>query len=251
MERGQRRRSTILVVDDEPLFGQTVAEALEAADYRVETIDNGHEALVRVLQTHPDLILLDIGLPDIGGMDLCGLFRQHAGNIPIIFLTAHRAPREIVAGLEIGADDYITKPCDLDVLLARVHTALRRTGAVAATAQEHIAIGDVVIDKASHQVHVRGTRVELSPKEFNLLWLLMREAGRVIPRLQIIDAVWGVDFYGDVKALDVYIRLLRRKIEADPDQPHLIQTVRGVGYMFAAPEIAAPTDWHSAPDAAV
>lgn len=251
MERNERRRTTIAVVDDEPLFADTVAEVLYAAGYGVETIENGHEALVRVLQTRPDLILLDIGLPDIDGMDLCHLFRQHAGNMPIIFLTAHRVPREMVAGLDAGADDYITKPCDLEVLLARVRAALRRAGVVAATAQEHIAIGNVAIDASCHRVQVRGGKVDLSPKEFNLLWLLMRNAGRVIPRMRIIDTVWGVDFYGDVKALDVYIRLLRRKIEADPDNPRLIQTVRGVGYMFAAPEIAVPTDWNSTTEVAL
>ncbi len=236
----------ILVVDDDLSFAQTVADALTDAGYTAEAVDNGHAALLHVLRDHPDLLLLDLGLPDVHGMDLCQILRQHAVDVPVIFLTGHRTKREIISGLDAGADDYITKPCDLDELLARVRTVLRRSRRADAAVPDRLTVGGVTVDAARHAVWVRGAEVAVSPKEFNLLRLLMAHAGQVIPRARIIDTVWGMDFYGDVKALDVYIRLLRRKIEADPDRPRLIQTVRGVGYRFASPEMEEPAEASSA-----
>lgn len=233
----------ILVVDDDLLFAQTMVDALGDAGYQAEAVDNGHTALMHALRHHPDLLLLDLSLPDIYGRDLCQILRQHAVNVPVIFLTAHRAIEEIIAGLDAGADDYITKPCHLDELLARIRTVLRRAQYVAAAVPNRLTINTVTIDTGRHTVCVRGKSVLLSPKEFNLLWLLMANAGQVIPRARIIDTVWGTDFYGDVKALDVYIRLLRRKVEADPDRPRLIQTVRGIGYLFASSGATIQTDW--------
>lgn len=250
MGHEQQKHATILLIHEDVLFAERVADTLRSADYVVEVIENGHKALLRVLQAPPDLVLLDVSLPDINGMDLCHLFRQHAGSVPIIFLTTHHAPREIISGLDAGADDYVVRPCNLEVLLARIRVVLRRAHEMAATAREQIIIGDVAIDAACHHVHIRGKKVDFSPKEFNLLWLLMSNAGRVMPRMQIIDAVWGVDFYGDVKALDVYIRLLRRKVECDPEHPRLIQTVRGVGYLFAPPEEAVRAEWSRIAEAA-
>lgn len=228
--------ATILLVDDDPLFALATAEVLEQAGCRVKRAASGHEALVALRQRRPNLILLDIGLPDIDGMDLCQLFRLHAGNVPIVFLTAHRSHRELIAGFDAGADDYVTKPCSPDELLARVRAVLRRAAPGPVAPREVTEAGEVRLDAARHEAWVRGHQLDLSPKEFTLLWLLVVNAGRVVPRSLIIDSVWGADFYGDLKALDVYIRLLRRKVEVDPDQPKLIQTVRGVGYRFAAPE---------------
>jgi two-component system, OmpR family, response regulator RegX3 len=226
----------ILVIDDDSLFAQTVVDALCNAGYDAERAGNGHAGLMHVMRDRPDLLLLDLGLPDVQGRDLCEMLRQHAINVPVIFLTGRRSKREIIAGLDAGADDYITKPCDLDELLARVRTVLRRAGRVAASEPDVLTINGVTVDSDRHVVSVRGTEVPVSPKEFNLLRLLMAHAGHVLPRDRILDTVWGADFYGDVKALDVYIRSLRRKVEVDADRPELIRTVRGVGYMFAPPE---------------
>lgn len=238
--RGDIRSETILVIDDDPLFSMAITEVLRATGYLAETVGSGHDALAWLRQGHPNLILLDIGLPDIGGMDLLHLLRLHATSVPIIFLTARRDRGRMVAGLNAGADDYLTKPPDPEELVARVRAVLRRTSTAAVAPAERVAIGEVVLDATRHLAQVRGKPIELSPKEFNLLWLLASHAGRVVPRPLIIDSVWGEEFYGDVKALDVYIRLLRRKIEADPDHPRLIETVRGVGYAFAAPPGATP-----------
>ena len=232
--------TTVMVVDDDPLFSLALEEMLTCAGYRVATAGGGHEALRLVRQHRPALILLDLGLPDIGGLDLCHLLRLQAGNVPIVMLTARRGAASLVAGLDAGADDFVTKPCDPEVLLARIRAVLRRAASGAVHPGELLEVGEVLLNAARHEVRVRGQRVDLSPKEFTLLWLLASNAGRVVPRLLIIDSVWGADFYGDVKALDVYIRLLRRKIEADPDHPRLITTVRGVGYTFTAPEAARP-----------
>jgi DNA-binding response OmpR family regulator len=170
------------------------------------------------------------------------MVRVQVGNVPTIFLTAHRSRHELLAGFAAGADDYVTKPCDHEELLARVRAVLQRTAAGPIAPGEVVTIGEVTLDAARHEVLVRGAPVALSPKEFALLWLLAVNAGRVVQRPLIIDSVWGADFYGDPKALDVYIRLLRRKIEVDPDHPRLIETVRGVGYCFAAPATRVPPE---------
>jgi len=230
------RDTTILIVDDDDDFAAAAGNVLREGGYRIDTVASGQGALVRVLRSQPDLVLLDIGLPDIEGVEVCGMLQRHVPEVPIVFLTGRHTPQSVAAGLDLGADDYIVKPCDAAVLLARVRAVLRRASAAAPRRPEHITIREVAVDSARHEVYVRGEHVDLSPKTFNLLWLLVTNAGRVLSRTQIIDSVWGSDFYGDVKALDVYIRTLRRKIEEDPDRPALIQTVWGVGYCFAAPE---------------
>jgi len=224
----------ILLVDDDPFFNLAMTAILEEGGYTVATAADGHEAMQAVCQHRPDLVMLDIGLPDINGIALCQMIRLQASKLPIIFLTGHQSHHDLLAGFDAGADDYITKPCDADELLARVRAVLNRSMTGPVAPGEVLDAGEVTLNAARHEVLVRGQLVELSPKEFNLLWLLAANAGRVVPRTVILDSVWGADFYGDVKALDVYIRLLRRKIERDPDHPHLIETVRGVGYAFAS-----------------
>ena len=235
------RGDTILVVDDDPLFGMAIVEVLGAAGYRAESVGTGHDALAWVRRVRPSLILLDLGLPDIGGIALLHLLRLHVMGVPIIVLTARREHDRLIAGLNAGADDYLIKPPDPEELLARVGAVLRRARTPAAAPTEYLAVGEVTLDAARHLAAVREKSVELSPKEFQLLWLLVSHAGRVVPRPLIIDTVWGEEFYGDVKALDVYIRLLRRKIEEEPERPRLIETIRGVGYLFAAPPDATPS----------
>jgi DNA-binding response OmpR family regulator len=237
---GHARGQTILVVDDDPLFCLAIGEVLGAAGYAAATAASGHDALAWLRQGTPGLILLDIGLPDVDGLGLLHLLRLQAPGVPIIVLTARRERHSLVVGLNAGADDYLTKPPDPDELVARVGAVLRRASDAGALPHERLTVGDVTLDATRHLVQVRGQQIELSPKEFNLLWLLASNAGRVVPRPFILDTVWGDAFYGDVKALDVYIRLLRRKIEADPDHPRLIATVRGVGYSFAPPDASGP-----------
>lgn len=236
MALSAHRDTVILIVDDDVSFASTAADVLRAGGYCVDTVETGHGALVRVLRSQPDLVLLDIGLPDIEGVEVCTLLQRHVPEVPIIFVSGRRAPNNIAAGLDLGADDYIVKPCDATVLLARVRTVLRRVAAASPRTPEIVSVRGITVDVSRHEVHVRGERVNLSPKAFSLLWLLMANAGRVLSRTQIIDSVWGSDFYGDVKALDVYIRTLRQKIEKDPEKPVLIQTVWGIGYCFVEPE---------------
>jgi DNA-binding response OmpR family regulator len=241
----------ILLVDDDPFFILAMTAILEEGGYTVTAAADGHAAMQAICQHRPDLVILDIGLPDINGIALCQMIRLQASKLPIVFLTGHQSHHDLLAGFDAGADDYITKPCDADELLARVRAVLNRSARGPVAPGEVLEAGEVTLNAARHEVLVRGQQVELSPKEFNLLWLLVANAGRVVPRTVILDSVWGADFYGDVKALDVYIRILRPKIERAPDHPRLIETVRGVGYAFAS-QPPAPLAYHqpeTAPEA--
>jgi len=224
-----------LLVDDDALLRRSVAFLLQQEGHQVVLAATGAEALTAVRERSPDLVLLDLGLPDLGGVEVCRRIRQDS-TAPVIMLTARGAEADKVIGLDAGADDYVTKPIGSAELAARVRAALRRGQATASAPRpgERLVAGEVVVDTAAHRVYVRGDEVALSPREFALLQLLVAHPGRALERAFIFQSVWGPSFYGDHSALDVYIRQLRRKIERDPDHPRLIETVRGVGYRFAS-----------------
>jgi two-component system response regulator RegX3 len=221
-------------VDDDALLRRSVGFLLQQEGHQVVLAATGAEALAAVRERQPDVVLLDVGLPDLGGVEVCRRIRQ-ASAAPVIMLTARSGEADKVIGLDAGADDYVTKPVGSAELAARIRAALRRGQAAASTPRpgERLVAGEVVVDTAAHRVYVRGAEIALSPREFALLQLLVAHPGRALERVFIFQSVWGPSFYGDHSALDVYIRQLRRKIERDPDHPQLIETVRGVGYRFA------------------
>jgi len=224
----------VLVVDDEESYRDALRIALEREGFRVEVAADGAEAIARFDAVRPALVLLDVMLPRISGIDVCRELRTRS-QVPIIMVTARNAEIDAVVGLEVGADDYVTKPFRLRELVARVRAALRRgrgedTGVL--QPDEVIEVGDVRLDAARHEVAVRGERVALPLKEFELLELLLANAGRVLTRDVLIDRVWGPNYYGDTKTLDVHIKRLRAKVEDDPGHPARIVTVRGVGYRY-------------------
>ena len=224
----------VLVVDDEQSYRDALRVALEREGFRVEVAVDGPDALERFDAAHPSLVLLDVMLPKISGVDVCREIRTRS-QVPIIMVTARNAEIDAVVGLEVGADDYVTKPFRLRELVARVRAALRRGWSDEMTLDDHadvLEVGDVRLDAARHEVAVRGERVALPLKEFELLELLLANAGRVLTRDVLIDRVWGPNYYGDTKTLDVHIKRLRAKIENDPAHPERIVTVRGVGYRY-------------------
>jgi two-component system, OmpR family, response regulator RegX3 len=225
----------ILVVDDEQSYRDALRVALEREGFRVETAADGVEAIERFDTCRPQLVLLDVMLPRISGVDVCRELRTRS-QVPIIMVTARNAEIDAVVGLEVGADDYVTKPFRLRELVARVRAALRRgradEGGAVAQHGEVIEIGDVRLDAGRHEVRVHGEQVPLPLKEFELLELLLANAGRVLTRDVLIDRVWGPNYYGDTKTLDVHVKRLRAKVEDDPGRPERIVTVRGVGYRY-------------------
>lgn len=223
----------ILVVDDEPFIVELVKFNLESAGYEVITASDGHEALKLIEKEHPDLIILDIMLPGIDGMEICRAlrFKRETRDIPVILLTAKTGEIDKVLGLEMGADDYITKPFSPRELVARVRAVLRRTDKKARS-EELIKAGPVVIDVDRHEVFVDGKKKDFTPKEFELLKLLASNPGKVFSREYLLENVWGYDYLGDTRTVDVHIRHLRQKIEKNSEDPRYIKTVRGVGYKF-------------------
>lgn len=221
----------ILLVDDDVLLRRSLSFNLERAGYRVSTAANAEDALAMVRGAKPDLILLDIGLPGMDGLEVLRQFREHLG-IPVIFVTARRRELDQVLGLELGADDYVTKPFDLDVLLARIKAVLRRVQAPPAsvTGTAPLVVGDITIDPDAHKVTVRGKPVELPPREFELLYTLALEAGRVLSVDDLLARVWGAEYEGESQVIYVHMRWLREKIEDDPHHPQRIISMRGVGY---------------------
>ena len=231
--------SRILVIEDEDLIRDMVMVALEEEGYEVHTSANGREAL-NILQSPdfsraklaPDLIILDLMLPEVNGLDVCRLLRYQGDITPILIISAKSSETDRVLGLEVGADDYLTKPFSMRELVARCRALLRRQKYSNSTSSSVQKYGDISLFPQECRVIVRGTEVNLSPKEFRLLELFMSYPRRVWSRDQLIEQVWGADFLGDTKTVDVHIRWLREKLEAEPSQPEYLITVRGFGYRF-------------------
>ncbi len=221
--------SRILIVEDEESFSDPLSYLLRKEGYDVAVADTGPVALAEFEQNGADLVLLDLMLPGISGIDVCRQLRQRS-SVPIIMLTAKDSEIDKVVGLELGADDYVTKPYSSRELLARIKAVLRRLAEPEELLPSTIEAGPVRMDVERHTVAVRGEPVTLPLKEFELLEMLLRNAGRVLTRMQLIDRVWGTDYVGDTKTLDVHIKRLRSKIEPDPSTPVHIVTVRGLGY---------------------
>ena len=226
----------ILLVEDEESISKPLAFLLEREGYRVTVASNGNSAIEAFTAVSPDLVLLDLMLPGVPGTEVCRAIRL-TSRIPVIMLSAKDSEIDIVVGLELGADDYITKPYASRELLARVRAALRRLGDDdgATRAQDTPALEEqgILLDPERHSVSVRGEEIAMPLREFELLEMLMRHSGRVLTRGQLIDRVWGSNYYGDTKTLDVHIKRIRARIEEEPSKPRLISTVRGVGYRFA------------------
>jgi two-component system response regulator RegX3 len=223
----------ILLVEDEKSLSEPLSYLLRREGYEVQVVDNGLAAVSAVEAAPPDLMLLDLMLPGLPGTEVCREVRQRS-SLPIIMLTAKDSEVDIVVGLELGADDYVTKPYSSRELLARIKAVLRRRAEDPHASQSILEYHGIVLDSDRHQLVVRGAPVSLPLKEFELLELLMLNAGRVLTRGQIIDRVWGSDYFGDTKTLDVHIKRLRSKIEDNPSEPTMIVTVRGLGYRFEA-----------------
>jgi two-component system response regulator RegX3 len=244
----EARPISILLAEDEESFIEALVVGLGHEGFKVTVARDGAEALQLFDESEPDLVLLDLMLPKLSGLDVCRSIRAHS-TVPIIMVTAKGAEIDTVVALEVGADDYVTKPYRLRELVARMRAVLRRVPAATAgslgstsdwgegrqDSAGSIEAGGVQVDTDRRRVHVRGEEVHLRRKEFELLHLLVENAGRVLTRDVLIDRVWGTDYIGDTKTLDVHVKRLRARIEVDPPNPVLITTVRGVGYRFDAP----------------
>jgi two-component system, OmpR family, response regulator RegX3 len=227
-------RSTVLVVEDEASFVEALQIGLTREGFAVEVAMDGVEALEKFDLVQPDVVLIDVMLPRISGIDVCRQIRLRS-QVPIIMVTAKGGEIDTVVGLEVGADDYVTKPYRVRELIARMRAVMRRSPSertAADLAHGAIQVGDVVLDPDEHSVFVSGDRITMPLKEFELLHLLLANAGRVLPRETLIDRVWGSDYVGDTKTLDVHIKRLRGKVEADPASPMRIVTIRGLGYKY-------------------
>ena len=227
------RMPKVLVVEDEPSLVEALEFGLAEEGFEVVAANDGEASLELFEREHPDIVLLDLMLPALSGTEVCKRIRARS-KTPIIMLTARDSEVDKVVGLEVGADDYVTKPFSMRELIARVKAVLRRSGEDhhADTGPRVAEVSGVRVDPERYEVSVRGRTLDLPPKEFALLELLVRNAGRVLTRELLIDRIWGADYVGDTKTLDVHIKRLRGKVEHDPHDPQLIQTVRGVGYKF-------------------
>jgi two-component system response regulator RegX3 len=222
----------VLIVEDEPDLAEPLAYLLRREGYEVEIAEDGPSALARFRDHGSDIVLLDLMLPGMQGTEVCRQLRL-TSRVPIIMLTAKDSEVDIVVGLELGADDYVTKPYSARELLARMKAVLRRLEDAGDDLDERVLTsGRVTLDIDRHSVSVDGAEVAMPLKEFELLEVLMRNAGRVLTRGQLIDRVWGTDYYGDTKTLDVHIKRIRSRIEENPGEPRMLVTVRGLGYRF-------------------
>jgi DNA-binding response OmpR family regulator len=223
----------ILAIEDEEPVREAIAAALEASGYRVITAADGEEGLELLIAERPDLVVLDLMLPRLHGMDVCAAIREHS-QVPIIMLTGLAAEDDRVKGLAHGADDYVTKPFRARELGARVRAVLRRSRHWSSEDRERIEVGDLVVMPAAREVRLRGERLTLTPKEFDMLEYLARSAGQVVARDRLLARVWGEEKYIDARTLDVHVRWLREKIEENPSEPRRLITIRGQGYILTA-----------------
>ena len=225
----------VLVVEDESSFVEALTIGLGREGFRITVASDGSEALGVFDSVRPDVVLLDVMLPKVSGIDVCRELRKRS-RVPIIMVTAKGAEIDTVVGLEVGADDYVTKPYRIRELVARMRAVMRRTGVDAPGEEDPvmglITVGAVSLDPDEHRVMIAGAEVPMPLKEFELLHLLLANAGRVLPRDVLIDRVWGSDYVGDTKTLDVHVKRLRAKVERDPAVPERIVTIRGLGYKY-------------------
>ncbi|HET9521455.1 MAG TPA: response regulator transcription factor [Candidatus Limnocylindrales bacterium] len=227
---------TILVVDDETTLRETLVEALETEGFRVVAAADGREALTKFRAERPDLVLLDLMLPELSGIEVCRIIRAESG-VPIVMLTAKDSELDKVVGLELGADDYVTKPFSLRELSARIRALFRRSEQSVAVEAPPAAVdlGRIQVDLAGHRLLRDGESLSIKPKAFELLAFLIRHPGQVFTRDQLLERVWGYDYAGETRTVDVHVHWLRGHIEEDPASPQFIHTVRGVGYVFRRP----------------
>ena len=227
---------TILIVEDEPTVLETLAYNLEQDGYRVVTAVDGPLGIQRFREEAPDLVILDLMLPEISGTEVCRIIRQESA-VPILMLTAKDSEIDKVVGLELGADDYVTKPFGLRELQARIHALLRRSEArLRVPTPAVVDLGDVQMDLAGHRLLRAGEPLPIRPKAFELLAFLIRHPGQVFTREQLLQQVWGYDYAGETRTVDVHVHSLRGLVEDDPADPHFLHTVRGVGYVFRRPQ---------------
>ena len=233
--------TTVLVVEDEDSFIDALTVGLAREGFRVQVARDGAQALDLFDAVRPDIVLLDVMLPKVSGIDVCRAIRAKS-KVPIIMVTAKASEIDTVVGLEVGADDYVSKPYRLRELVARMRAVLRRAPGLAEVTEQDLGevleVGDVTLDPSRHEVVIRGDDVSLPLKEFELLHLLLENAGRVLSRDLLIDRIWGHDYVGDTKTLDVHVKRLRAKVEADPTNPSRIVTIRGLGYKYETPKLS-------------
>ena len=228
----QNPEARLLVVDDEPNIRELLSTSLRYAGFEVTAAANGREALDAAEEFQPDLAVLDVMLPDMDGFTVTRRLRSAGRHFPVVFLTARDGTEDKITGLTVGGDDYVTKPFSLDEVVARIRAVLRRTASLDDDDAAVLRVDDLELDDDAHEVRRGGEVVELSPTEFKLLRYLMMNPNRVLSKAQILDHVWEYDFNGDASIVESYISYLRRKIDNDPDQPSLIHTKRGVGYLL-------------------
>jgi DNA-binding response OmpR family regulator len=230
---------TILVVDDEPRIAQLARDYLEHAGFAVVLAGDGKSGLQAVRTRQPDLVVLDLGLPELDGLAVTRAIRE-TSNLPIVMLTARDDELDRILGLELGADDYITKPFSPRELVARVRAVLRRTERAAADPGDRVVVGELALDASRLRTTVAGRSIELTPTEFSILLTMARQPGRIFTRSQLLDAVRGVAFESYERAIDAHVKNIRRKLEPEPHQPRYVLTVYGMGYRVAEPEEPAP-----------
>ncbi len=228
-----RPEARLLVVEDEPNILELLSASLRYAGFDVVTAADGDQAVHAAQRHRPDLIVLDVMLPDMDGFEVLHRLRSGGTRTPVVFLTARDATEDKVRGLTLGGDDYVTKPFSLEEVIARIQAVLRRTQGGQAERSPRLTFADIELDEDSHEVWRAGAAVQLSPTEFKLLRYFMRNAGRVLSKTQILDHVWDYDFRGDAGIVESYVSVLRRKI--DTTEPHLLHTLRGVGYVLRLP----------------